>query len=51
MKIDAGVASPERMAPGFLNHLELGEFVARLVEKRNCSHTVFNVRTTEDLRA
>nr|XP_019961708.1 PREDICTED: uncharacterized protein LOC109641635 [Paralichthys olivaceus] len=50
VKIDAGVAAPERMAPGYLNHLDLGEAVAALVEKRNSSHTVFTISCPADLK-
>lgn len=50
VKIDTGVATAERMAPGFLNHLELGEAVAALVERRNASHTVFNINCPADLK-
>lgn len=50
VKIDAGVATPERMTPGYLNHLDLGEAVATLVERRNVSHTVFTVNCPADLK-
>lgn len=50
IKIDTGVAPPERLAPGFLNHLDLGEAVATLVERRNTSHTVFSVNCPADLK-
>ncbi|XP_034735694.1 uncharacterized protein si:dkey-238o13.4 [Etheostoma cragini] len=50
VKIDAGVATPERMTPGYLNHLDLGEAVATLVERRNTSHTVFTVNCPADLK-
>ncbi|XP_047452698.1 uncharacterized protein si:dkey-238o13.4 [Mugil cephalus] len=50
VKIDAGVAPPERMAPGYLNHLDLGEAVATLVERRNTSHHVFTVSSPADLK-
>lgn len=50
VKINAGVATPERMAPGYLNHLDLGEAVATMVERRNTSHTVFNISCPADLK-
>lgn len=50
VKIDAGVGTPERMGPGYLNHLDLGEAVAALVERRNSSHTVFTVNCPADLK-
>ncbi|XP_060933330.1 uncharacterized protein si:dkey-238o13.4 [Limanda limanda] len=50
VKINTGVAAPERMAPGYLNHLDLGETVAALVEKRDTSHKVFNIRCPADLK-
>lgn len=50
LRIDTGVATSERVAPGFLNHLELGEAVAALVERRNTSHSVFNVNCPADLK-
>lgn len=50
VKIDAGVAAPDRMTPGYLDHLELGEAVATLVERRNSSHTVFTFNCPADLK-
>lgn len=50
VKINTGVAAPDRMAPGYLNHLDLGEAVAVLVERRNTSHTVFAVSCPADLK-
>lgn len=50
IKIDAGVGTPERMTPGYLNHLDLGEAVATLVERRNTSHTVYTVNCPADLK-
>uniref|UniRef100_A0A4W5MDP9 Si:dkey-238o13.4 n=1 Tax=Hucho hucho TaxID=62062 RepID=A0A4W5MDP9_9TELE len=50
VKINTGVAPPERMAPGYLNHLDLGESVATLVERKNTSHTVFPVNCPADLK-
>lgn len=49
--INAGVAPPDRMAPCYLSHLDLGESVAALVERRSSSHTVFNVESPSDLEA
>ncbi|XP_068595239.1 peroxisomal trans-2-enoyl-CoA reductase [Brachionichthys hirsutus] len=51
VKIDTGVATPERMVPGYLNQLDLGEAVAALVERRNASHAVYTVNCPEDLKA
>lgn len=48
--IDTGVATSEPMAPGFLNHLELGETVATLVERRSTSYSVFNINCPADLK-
>ncbi|XP_062245169.1 uncharacterized protein si:dkey-238o13.4 isoform X1 [Platichthys flesus] len=50
VKINTGVAAPERMAPGYLNHLELGEAVAALVEKRDTSHRVFTISCPAELK-
>ncbi len=50
VKINTGVAIPDRMAPGYLNHLDLGEAVAMLIERRNTSHTVFPVSCPADLK-
>lgn len=50
VNIDTGVGTPDRMAPGYLNHLDLGEAVAALVERRNTSHTVFTVNCPADLK-
>uniref|UniRef100_A0A3Q2T243 Uncharacterized LOC105931674 n=1 Tax=Fundulus heteroclitus TaxID=8078 RepID=A0A3Q2T243_FUNHE len=50
VKINTGVATPERMAPGYLNHLDLGEAVAALVERGSSSHTVFAVSSPADLK-
>uniref|UniRef100_A0A3B1IK90 Si:dkey-238o13.4 n=1 Tax=Astyanax mexicanus TaxID=7994 RepID=A0A3B1IK90_ASTMX len=50
VKINTGVASPERMAPGFLNHVDLGEAVATLLERRNTSHKVFTINSPADLK-
>ncbi|XP_066570005.1 17-beta-hydroxysteroid dehydrogenase 14 [Amia ocellicauda] len=50
VKVNTGVAPPERMRPGYINHLDLGEAVASLVERRNESHKVFNVSNSADLK-
>ncbi|KAL4623576.1 hypothetical protein GN956_G19279 [Arapaima gigas] len=50
LKVNTGVAPPERMAPGYLNHLELGEAVAALVERKTDSHKVFCIDTPADLK-
>uniref|UniRef100_A0A8C7N9R0 Uncharacterized LOC109867258 n=1 Tax=Oncorhynchus kisutch TaxID=8019 RepID=A0A8C7N9R0_ONCKI len=50
VKINTGVAPPERMAPGYLNHLDLGEAVATLVERKNTTHTVFPVNSPADIK-
>uniref|UniRef100_A0A9J7XQX9 Si:dkey-238o13.4 n=1 Tax=Cyprinus carpio carpio TaxID=630221 RepID=A0A9J7XQX9_CYPCA len=50
VKINTGVAAPDRMAPGYLNHLDLGEAMATLIERRNTSHTVFPVSCPADLK-
>ncbi|KAJ8343915.1 hypothetical protein SKAU_G00312440 [Synaphobranchus kaupii] len=49
--INAGVTVPDRMAPGYLNHLDLGETVAALVERRSSSHAVFTLECASDLKA
>ncbi|XP_019720841.1 uncharacterized protein LOC109513070 [Hippocampus comes] len=51
MKIDTGVATTERMTPGYLNHLDLGDAVAKLVEQQNASHVVFTIRCPADLKS
>uniref|UniRef100_A0A8C2WPS3 Peroxisomal trans-2-enoyl-CoA reductase n=1 Tax=Cyclopterus lumpus TaxID=8103 RepID=A0A8C2WPS3_CYCLU len=50
VKINTGVATSERMAPGYLSHLDLGEAVATLVERRSTSHSVFTVSCPADLK-
>lgn len=50
MKINTGVDTPERMTPGYLKNLDLGEAVATLVEARNGSHAVFTVSSPADLK-
>ncbi|KAM8890951.1 uncharacterized protein AB9W97_011712 isoform 2-T2 [Spinachia spinachia] len=51
VKINAGVAPPERMVPGYLSNLDLGEAVASLVERRSTSHSVFTVSCPADLKS
>ncbi|XP_015237946.1 PREDICTED: uncharacterized protein LOC107089577 [Cyprinodon variegatus] len=50
VKINTGVGTPERMAPGYLNHLDLGEVIAALVERRSPSHAVFTISSPADLK-
>uniref|UniRef100_H3CTV3 Uncharacterized protein n=1 Tax=Tetraodon nigroviridis TaxID=99883 RepID=H3CTV3_TETNG len=50
VKINTGVATPDRMRPGYLDHLDLGEAVAALVERRSSSHSVFTVNCPADLK-
>ncbi|XP_077307079.1 L-fucose dehydrogenase-like [Lithobates pipiens] len=50
VKINMGVALPERLGPGYVSHLEVGEAVASLVEKRRVSHTVLCANSTTDLK-
>lgn len=50
VKIDTGVATPDRITPGYLDHLELGEAVATLVERRNSSRPVFTFNCPADLK-
>ncbi|XP_068168443.1 peroxisomal trans-2-enoyl-CoA reductase [Antennarius striatus] len=50
VRIDMGVGTPDHMTPGYLNHLDLGEAVATLVERRNASHTVYTVNSPADLK-
>lgn len=50
VKINTGVATPERLAPGYLNHLDLGVAVATLVERGSSSHRVFTVCSPADLQ-
>lgn len=51
VKINTGVATPDHMAPGYLNHLDLGEAVAALIERRNTSHTTFTINCPADLKS
>ncbi|XP_017948993.1 uncharacterized protein LOC100489732 isoform X2 [Xenopus tropicalis] len=50
IKINMGVATPERLGPGYVSHLEVGEAIATVVEKRHVSHTVLCVNSTTDLK-
>ncbi|XP_068117593.1 uncharacterized protein [Hyperolius riggenbachi] len=50
VKINMGVALPDRLGPGYVSHLEVGEAVASLVEKRRVSHTVMCVNSKNDLK-
>ncbi|KAJ8398670.1 hypothetical protein AAFF_G00421980 [Aldrovandia affinis] len=50
VKINTGVATPDHLAPGYLSHLDVGEAVAMLVERKNTSHTVVNVNCLADLK-
>ncbi|XP_023682834.1 uncharacterized protein [Paramormyrops kingsleyae] len=50
LKVNSGVAAPERMGPGYLSHLELGEAVARVIQQRSAAHSVFTINCSADLR-
>ncbi|KAL8195109.1 UNVERIFIED_CONTAM: hypothetical protein K2H54_046783 [Gekko kuhli] len=50
VKIDMGVATPEHLGPGYVSHLEVGEAVASLVEKRRVSHAVLTASSPADLK-
>ncbi|OCT57366.1 uncharacterized protein LOC108704828 [Xenopus laevis] len=50
IKINMGVAKPERLGPGYVSHLEVGEAIATVVEKKRVSHTVLCVNSTTDLK-
>lgn len=50
LKINMGVTTPERLGPGYVNHLEVGQAVASLVEKRVVSHTVLSANSPADLK-
>ncbi|XP_078526215.1 uncharacterized protein LOC144798950 [Lissotriton helveticus] len=50
VKINMGVTTPERLGPGFVSHLEVGEAVASLVEKRCITHTVLCANSAADLK-
>nr|XP_057931878.1 uncharacterized protein si:dkey-238o13.4 isoform X2 [Doryrhamphus excisus] len=47
--INTGVATPDRLTPGYLNHMDLGEAVAKLVEGQNASNNVFTISCPADL--
>ncbi|XP_067853605.1 peroxisomal trans-2-enoyl-CoA reductase [Heptranchias perlo] len=50
VKLNMGVATPDRVAPGFVNHLDVGEAIATVLEKKSVSHHVFCVNTPADLK-
>ncbi|XP_033012926.1 uncharacterized protein LOC117051018 [Lacerta agilis] len=50
VKINMGVTTPERLGPGYVSHLEVGEAVASLVDKRIVSHTVLSASSPADLK-
>ncbi|KAM4722239.1 uncharacterized protein WCC33_008475 [Rhinophrynus dorsalis] len=50
VKINMGVATPDRRGPGYVSHLEVGDAIATLVEKRRVSHTVLCANSTADLK-
>ncbi|XP_043937797.1 uncharacterized protein LOC122810303 [Protopterus annectens] len=50
VKINMGVRMPEHMVPGSVSHLEVGEAVASVVEKRLTSHRVLCVSSPSDLK-
>ncbi|XP_075045167.1 uncharacterized protein LOC142104413 [Mixophyes fleayi] len=50
VKINMGVAPPERLGPGYVSHLEVGEAITSLVEKRRVSHTILCANSTTDLK-
>ncbi|XP_067392835.1 peroxisomal trans-2-enoyl-CoA reductase-like isoform X1 [Emydura macquarii macquarii] len=50
VKINMGVATPERAGPGYVSHLQVGEAVASLVEKRRVSHAVLCASSPADLQ-
>ncbi|KAG6940760.1 hypothetical protein G0U57_014109, partial [Chelydra serpentina] len=49
VKINMGVATPERLRPGYVSHLEVGEAVASLVAKGSVSHAVLCASSPADL--
>nr|XP_060644441.1 uncharacterized protein LOC132783328 [Anolis sagrei ordinatus] len=51
VKINMGVTTPERLGPGYVSHLEVGQAVASLVEKRAVSHRVLSAASPADLKA
>lgn len=50
VNINTGVGTPQHMTPSYLNHLDLGEAVAALVERRSSSHAIFTVNSPADLK-
>lgn len=50
VKISMGVTTPERLGSGYVSHLEVGQAVATLVEKRRVSHAVLSLGTPADLK-
>ncbi|XP_060693989.1 uncharacterized protein si:dkey-238o13.4 [Hemiscyllium ocellatum] len=50
VKLNMGVATPDRIAPGFVNHLDVGEAIATVLEKNSVSHHVFCANTPADLK-
>ncbi|KAG8437564.1 hypothetical protein GDO86_008319 [Hymenochirus boettgeri] len=50
VKINMGVAKPEHLGPGYVNHLDVGDAVATVVEKRRVSHTALCVNCNTDLK-
>ncbi|KAJ6657137.1 hypothetical protein lerEdw1_002726 [Lerista edwardsae] len=50
VRINMGVATPQRLGPGYVSHLEVGRAVASLVEKRRVSQAVLSVGTPADLK-
>lgn len=50
VNIDTGVSTAEHMMPNYLDHLDLGEAVATLVERRRSSHRVHTVTRPADLK-
>ncbi|XP_069491674.1 uncharacterized protein [Ambystoma mexicanum] len=50
VKINMGVATPDRLGPGYVSHLEVGEAVASLVEKRSITHSVLCTNSAADLK-
>uniref|UniRef100_H3B370 Uncharacterized protein n=1 Tax=Latimeria chalumnae TaxID=7897 RepID=H3B370_LATCH len=50
VKINMGVATPDRMGPGYVSQLEVGEAIASVVEKRSISHKVLCTNSPADLK-
>ncbi|XP_072135285.1 uncharacterized protein [Mobula birostris] len=51
VKFNMGVVTPDRIAAGFANHLDVGEAMASILEKSSVSHYVFCVNTPVELKA